>query len=373
MHGTRRIGSSRPIHPAVRGCAGALAIAAACTALAIAGAEILQTTAFVLVFPLGVLVATIAFGIGPAILTAATGIAVFDFVFVPPALAFAVPNLKDGLTLAVMVAVAGLASVLAEHLRREVQKARRQTEVEHLRNALLRTLSHDLRTPLTVLVGASAALCEEQLDPQQRHQFSHMVADEANRLNRLVRNVLELTRLESGSARLAPAAQAIDEVVGSALCRLERQVQGRLVRTHLAEGLPLAFFDPVLVEQVCINLIENAIRHAGPSSPIDIAMRGDADAILVTVADRGPGVPPGDEEKVFGKFYRGRGASAADGGMGLGLTICRAIIAAHDGQIWLENLAGGGAVVCFTLPISPAARALRAEPSERVLMEALRS
>jgi len=368
-----RRASSRSAQVMLRPYAGALAIAAACTCFSTVGAEVLQTTAFILVFPLGVLIATIAFGIGPAVLTAATGVLVFDFVFVPPALAFAVPDMKNALTLAVMIAVAGLASVLAEQLRRQLQRARRQTEVEQLRNALLSTLSHDLRTPLTVLIGASTALCEEQLDAQQRYQFSHMVAEEAQRLNRLVRTLLELTRLESGRAHFEPAAQAIDEVVGSALCRLERRIAGRCVRTHLAAGVPLAFFDPILLEQVVINLVENAVRHAGPASPIDIAMRPEEDSILVTVADGGPGVPPGDEEKVFDKFYRGARATGGDGGMGLGLTICRAILAAHDGRIWLENRPSGGAVVCFTLPVSPAARALQSDHSERALVEALRS
>jgi K+-sensing histidine kinase KdpD len=349
-----------------------LVIAAACAVLSILGARILHSTAFVLVFPLGVLVATVRFGIGPAIFTAVVGVLVFDFVFVPPALAFAVPGLKDGLTLAVMVIVAALASFLAEQLRRQVSTVRRQAEVEHVRNALLSALSHDLRAPLTVLVGASTALCEQQLDPGQRLEFTRMMAEEARRLNRLVGNLLELTRLELGNAHITDAAQAIDEVIGAALWRLERSLEGHAVTTHVSEGVPLAFFDPVLLEQVVINLVENAVRYAGSASPIEISARCDGDAILVEVADRGPGVPRGDEERVFEKFYRAPGATQGDGGIGLGLTICRAIVAAHDGKIWLENRRGGGVVVSFTLPISSAARALSL-PSERMMTEALRS
>jgi two-component system sensor histidine kinase KdpD len=168
-------------------------------------------------------------------------------------------------------------------------------------------------------------------------------------------------------------AQAIDEVIGSALCRLERQLEGRSVRTRVAEDVPLVFFDPVLLEQVVINLIENAIRHAGPASPIEISASLDGDAIVVQVADRGPGVPPGHEEKVFEKFYRAPGASPGDGGVGLGLTICRAIVAAHDGRIWFANRPDGGAIVCFTVPVCSAARALESPPSGRALEEALRS
>ena len=212
--------------------------------------------------------------------------------FVPPALAFAVPGPKDGLILVCMVAMATLVSYLVEQLRRQALGARRQTEVERVRNALLSALSHDLRTPLTVLVGASSALCEERLDELQRRQFSRMVADEARRLNRLVGNLLELTRLESGRVHVKQTAQAIDEVIGSALCRLERQLEGRAVRTLVEDDVPLAFFDPVLLELVVMNLVENAIHHAGPSSPLEITVHRDGNEIRVEVGDRGPGVPP---------------------------------------------------------------------------------
>ncbi len=176
-----------------------LGMVALCTIVSVVGARFLQTTAFVLVFPVGVLAAA-RFGVGPAAVAASAGVLLFDYMFVPPALAFAVPGPKDGLTLVVMVAVATLVCLLAEQLRRQAQSARRQTEIERARNALLSALSHDLRTPLTVLVGASSALCEEQLDSLQRREFSRMVAVESNRLNRLVGNLLDLTRLESGRA-----------------------------------------------------------------------------------------------------------------------------------------------------------------------------
>jgi K+-sensing histidine kinase KdpD len=339
----------------LRGYIAGLAAVALCGVVSVAGAPILQAAAFIMVFPLGVLVVTVRHGIGPAVFTAAGGVLLFDYIFVPPAWAFAFPGVKDGLTLVVMILVAAVASILAERLRRQAEKARRHAEVEGLRNALLSALSHDLRTPLTALVGASAALCEDRLEVGQRRAFSHMVAEEARRLNRLVTNLLELTRLESGGVRAKQVPQTIDEVIGSALCRLERQLEGRCVRTDVPEHIPMAAFDPVLIEQVIINLVENAMRHAGPSSPIEIASRFEVDRILVEVADHGPGVRSGDEEKVFDKLYRGPNAVRGDGGVGLGLTICRAIVTAHDGRIWLENRKGGGAVVRFTLPAHPVA------------------
>lgn len=312
-------------------------------------ATILQTTAFAVAFPVGVLVALIRFGVGPAVLAAAGGVLAFDFVFVPPAMAFAVPGRKDALTLIVMLGVAAVAAVLAEQLRREVRGARRQAEVEGLRNALLTCLSHDLRTPLATLVGAGNALHEDRLDPVERREFSRMIAQEATRLNRLVGNLLELTRLESGSLSAKPSPQAIDEVIGSALCRLELQLHGRPIRTDVPEATPLTSYDPVLMEQVFINVLENVIHHTPKASPIEIRVRSDDSQILIEVADGGPGVPAGDEERVFQRLYRADPNS--DGGVGLGLTICRAIMTAHEGRIWLENRSQGGAVVRLVLPI----------------------
>jgi K+-sensing histidine kinase KdpD len=320
--------------------------------VSVAGVSVLPTAAFGIVFPLGVLVVTARYGVGPAILTAVGGVLVFDYVFVPPFLAFAMPDLKNGVTLAVMVAVAAVASVLAEQLRRHAQRSDHQAEVERIRNALLSALSHDLRTPLTVLVGASSALCDAEPEQQQQRELAHMIAEEARRLNRLVANLLELTRLEAGGVRVKQVPQAIDEVIGAALRRADPLLQGWRVSTHVPEEVPFAAFDPVLIEQVLINLIENAVHHAANGFRLEIKARLHEDEIVVEVLDRGSGVPPGEEEKVFERLYRVRNDR---GGAGLGLTICRAIVTAHRGRIWLENRPDGGAIVRFTLPVDAGA------------------
>jgi two-component system sensor histidine kinase KdpD len=320
-----------------------------CTALAMAGAPLVQTAAFIAGLPLAVLLIATRFGLGPAVVTAVAGVLAFDYVFVPPAMAFAIPNLRDGLTIAIMVTVAVTASVLAEQLRGQVRRARHQAELEGLRNTLLSGLSHDLRSPLTALVGASNALYEGRLEEGQRTQFAKMLVDEANRLSRLVGNLLELTRLESGRVNLNTTPQAVEEVIGAALCRLDHRLHHRAIRTHVPEDIPFASFDPVLMEQVFINLLENVIRHTPEGTPVDISVSGGAEHILVEIADRGPGVRQGDEERVFERLYRSTGAG--DGGIGLGLAICRAIVSAHEGRISLENREGGGAVVRLSLPV----------------------
>ncbi len=348
-----------------RGYLVGMAVVLVCTALAVVDA--LRAAPFVTVFPLAVLAVTVRFGLGPAILTAVGGILVFDFVFVPPRLAFAIPDATDGWTLAVMLMVGALTGAFAEQLRRQVQDARRRAEIEGMRNALLCAVSHDLRTPLTAIVTASMALDEERLDPLERREFSHMVAVEASRLHRLVGNLLDLTRLESGRVTVKATPQAIDEVIGSVLVRLDRELNGRVVRTDVPSTIPLASFDPVLIGQVVTNLVENVIRHTPPGSPIELSTRSDGRFLLLEVADRGPGVRPGDEERVFDKLYRG--AAKGGGGTGLGLTICRAIMTVHDGRIWLENRSGGGAVVRLSLPISRSA-APRLQPLGAVVFQA---
>jgi two-component system sensor histidine kinase KdpD len=337
----------------LRGYVAGLVVVGIGLLVSVVGVSIVPTAAFGIVFPLGVLIVTARYGIGPAVLTAVGGVLVFDYVFVPPFLAFALPDLKNGVTLGVMVAVAAVASVLAEQLRRHAERSDHQAKVERIRNALLSALSHDLRTPLTVLVGASSALCDHELEPRQQHELAQMIAEEARRLNRLVANLLELTRLEAGGVRVKQVPQAIDDVIGSALRRADPLLRGWQVSTHVPEEIPFAAFDPVLIEQVLINLIENAVSHAANGLGLEIAARRSGSEIVVEVLDRGSGVPRGEEEKVFEKLYRAR---KDRGGAGLGLTICRAIVTAHGGRIWLENRpGGGGAIVRFTLPVDASA------------------
>jgi K+-sensing histidine kinase KdpD len=326
-----------------------LVVVAMCTFIAVAGQTILHGAAFALLFPVAIVVITVKFGMGPAVFAAVAGLGVFDFVFLPPAMAFAVPNLKDGTTLIVMLAVAASISVVVGRLRNQALLAERQAGIESLRNTLLSALSHDLRTPLAALVSASAALNEDSVGAPLRPQLTKMVASEAARLNRIAGALFDLTRLQGKAVTADHALQSIDELIGAALTRLEPLLKGIQVRAEVPEETPLLACDPILIEQVLINLLENAIRHAG-SSPIQVVAWAKRGEMLVEIADRGPGVPPGDEERVFEKHYRA-GSSGEQDGLGLGLTICCAIVTAHGGRIWLQNREGGGAKVSLALPL----------------------
>ena len=218
-------------------------------------------------------------------------------------------------------------------LAEEAQQAQVQIATERLRNSLLSAVSHDLRTPLTAIAGAASGLLEEHapLDASTRHELCQTIAEEAHRLNRLVNNLLEMTRLESGAIQVHKEWQPLEEVVGAALTRLEAQLHERPLTTHLPADLLLVPLDSVLIEQVLINLLDNAVKYTPPGSPIALTAWATEDAVTVEVADRGPGLPPGEEQRIFDKFYRVPRA-AMPSGTGLGLTICRGMVEAHGGQ-----------------------------------------
>ena len=234
-------------------------------------------------------------------------------------------------------------------LARAAQWAQLQMETEQMRSSLLSSVSHDLRTPLAVMTGAASTLLEEAVDVPTRRELTESILQEAQRLNRLVRNLLDMTRLEAGAVRVNKEWQPLEEVVGSALNRVEEALAGRSVVTELSPELPLVPLDAVLIEQVLVNLLENAIKYTPPGSPLEIRAWPRPGGVEVSVADHGPGVPPGEERRIFDKFYRGGGARG--GGVGLGLAICRAIVMAHGGRLSVENREQGGAEFRFQLPI----------------------
>jgi len=234
-------------------------------------------------------------------------------------------------------------------LAEEAERARLAAEAERLRNTLLSSVSHDLRTPLATITGAASTLLQsDSLTDGAQRDLKQAIYEESERLNRLVTNLLDMTRLESGSLRLSRDWHSMEELVGTALSRLERGLGGRRVTVSVPADLPLVPVDGVLVEQVLVNLIDNAVKYTPAGSPLAIGARAEGAAIQVEVVDAGPGLPPGAEERVFEKFYR---AGASHQGFGLGLPICKAIVTAHGGRIWAENRAAGGAAFHFTLPL----------------------
>jgi two-component system sensor histidine kinase KdpD len=249
-------------------------------------------------------------------------------------------------------------------LAEEAQRAQLTIETERMRNAVLSAVSHDLRTPLATIVGATSSLLEQKegLDPGASRGLIQAAYDEAIRLDRLVNNLLSMTRLEAGAVKVDKEWLPLEEVVGAALVRLEDRLGRRVVNTHLPSDSPMVLLDGVLIEQVLVNLLDNAIKYTPPGTPIDLSAEITKERLSVEVADRGPGIPPGDHERIFDKFYRV--AATGSHGVGLGLSICRGIVEAHGGRMWAENRPGGGAVFHFILPMSGGAPRPDAEPAE---------
>ncbi len=233
----------------------------------------------------------------------------------------------------------------------EAQQALLKAETETLRNTLLSSVSHDLRTPLAAITGAASTLLQKDVtfETSERQELLMTIYEEAEHLNQIIRNVLDMTRLEAGAIKVKKEWQPVEEIVVAALNRLSERLRDRPVKTSLPDDLPMISFDPLLIEQVLMNLLDNSIKYTPPETPIDLSASSHGEEIVFEIADRGPGIPPGEEEKIFEKFVRG---SATGGGIGLGLTICRAIIEAHGGRIWAENREGGGAVFRFSIPIA---------------------
>jgi len=235
----------------------------------------------------------------------------------------------------------------------EANEARMQAEAERLQSSLLASVSHDLRTPLATITGAASSLLEsgDALACDKRLELASVIHHEADRLGRLVTNLLQMTRLESGALHPNRDWQSVEELVGAALGRMETALRDHPVSVAIPSDLPLIRVDALLMEQVLLNLLDNTVKHTPPGSAIEIAASKRGHEVVLTVADIGPGLPPGTEDKVFEKFFRGR-VSGSDLGAGLGLAIVEGFVAANGGRVSAANRPDGGAVFEVRLPLN---------------------
>jgi two-component system sensor histidine kinase KdpD len=240
-----------------------------------------------------------------------------------------------------------------DQLTIDAANARIQAEAEQVRSSLLSSVSHDLKTPLAAIAGASSSLLESAtLSEETRRQLLETVAEEADRLNRLLENLLQISKLEVGAAPPNRQWHVLEELVGTALHRTERQLAHHKVAVHLPPQLPLLFVDGLLLEQVFVNLLENAARFTPEGSEVAIRAAIDGTSLRLAISDEGPGIPPGMEESIFEKFFRASPNADGGRGSGLGLAICRAIILAHAGTITAFNRPQGGAEFVIRLPLA---------------------
>ena len=318
-------------------------------------------------------------GRGAALLTAAAAAAALNLAFIAPRWTFKINSVDDVVAFLVFVAVALVVGTLvASEAERRRAAERRTVEVETLyrryeevvaererlmeeshqlallsradeqRKALLRSVSHDLRTPLGSIRALTSDLrAGTAYDEETRNELLEVVNDEAERLDRLVANLLSLSRIEAGA--LAPDRQAVslDELIGVVLRRLGRLFEDVVVKDVLPEGLPFVDVDYSQIDQVITNLLENAARHSPAGGTIEVGARDLGDHVELWVRDEGPGVDMNQRGELFEPFRRGSGSESS----GIGLAICRAVVDAHGGQIDVTNNEGGGATFHFTLPV----------------------
>src|SRR5262245_22638235 len=338
-----------------------------CSVIAVALRSHLALTNLAIVYMLGVVAISVRCSRCPALLNAFLTVAAFYYFCVPPFDSFRVEDYSYVITLIGMLTVAVVTSTLTVKIRnqaaeaqereeqtKELYRLRHKAEIEiqneRTRSALLSAVSHDIKTPLASIYGAATSLLEEEgrLEPAARRELVESIADEAERLNRVVTNLLEMTRLEAG-LEVVRDWYPLEEIIGSALTRLEKALRGRPITTDVSPDLPLVFVDGVLLEQVFVNLLENVAKYTPEHAQVRVVAHANGDKVMVAVEDHGPGFAPGDEARVFDKFFRGRVGGIR--GVGLGLAICKAIIERHQGAITASNSPTGGAIVTFELPV----------------------
>jgi two-component system sensor histidine kinase KdpD len=249
----------------------------------------------------------------------------------------------------------GLAQERAR-LRQEATEAEILRRTDELRSALLNAVSHDLRTPLATIMASAGSLRQQDVawTEEERQSFAQAIEEEADHLNHLVGNLLDLSRIEGGSLKPQMSWQELDLLIGDTVDRLKPVTRHHRLRVEVPRDLPPMWFDPVEIGEVLYNLTENATKYAPPETEIDLTVNRNAREVSVAVEDRGPGIPATALPYLFDPFYRVIDGKPRPQGLGLGLAIVKGLVEAHGGRVWAENRAGGGARLTFTLPVSAA-------------------
>ena len=335
------------------GYAWAIAATAGCTVAGMLMAPHFNLVNIAMIYLLAVVAVALRSSRGAAVLTSLLCVAAFDYFFVPPQGTFTVDDVQYLVTFAIMLGVGLVISGLAGNVRQQASEQAGlavAAETERIRSALLGSISHDLRTPLAVMSGASSSLAErgEQMSAQERQALARSVFDQSRGMAEHVSKILQMTRLEHGALEIRGEWSSMDEIVGSTLSRLRERLAGHRLVVEIAPGLPLVRVDAALVEQALANLLENAAKHTPAGTVVRLRVECTPAEMTVSVEDHGGGLAPADTERVFAKFQHGAGEGGA---LGLGLAICRAIVRLHHGRAWAERIVGGGIAFRFTLPV----------------------
>jgi K+-sensing histidine kinase KdpD len=330
-----------------------LAVALTLAAVGLLRATTTDLPTAILLYLVPIILAASRWGRGPAVAAVLMSVLGHDLLFVEPTGTLTIARPEEALGLVLLLFTALVTAQLADTARQgaaaahDAAVARRSDE---LKTALLRAVSHDLRTPLGTIKASGSGLrqADAAYTSEDRAELLAAIEEEADRLDRLVGNLLDASRLEGGALKPHKRPQDLGELVAATVDRLYRALAGREVRVEMPEDLPWVPCDYAQIDQVVTNLLENAALHTPPGTGVLIRALADKDVVRAEVVDEGPGVAVADRERVFQPFERG---PTLNRGSGLGLAIARGLVEAHGGRLWVEDAPGGGARFVFTLPV----------------------
>lgn len=318
---------------------------------------------YVMVFITGVLYVSIRSSRRTALFCSLLSVLCYDFFFVQPYYSLIPSDRQYFVVVIFMFVVALVVNELAYLARLYANRAnllQQEAETERIKNTLLRSVSHDLKSPLTSIMGAATLLSEEMETPLSdslKKELAESIAFESSRLNRIVSNLLDMTRLESGGIKLHRDWYHLEELLASAISAIETRYGAQEIDVDLPSDIPLIEVDPILTEQLLTNILDNCVKYA-PAERYEIDARVERDSLVVRVHNGGKVLEDEDLTRVFEKFHRG---DTTKPGAGLGLSICQSIVQLHGGSIWFESGITDGATLAFTLPLPQESPALLPE------------
>lgn len=337
----------------------------AATAVALGLQHVLPIGNLSLVFLTSVLWVAARTGMRPALFTAVLSFLAYNFLFTEPRFTLHMTDSDELLTVMFFLIIAVIGGNLAGRQRDQVRMLRAANdqadalrvaeETERLRSALLSSISHDLRTPLSSMIGSASTLksMSNRLSEEDRESLLNSVLDEGERLDRYIRNLLDMTKLGHGTLKIERDWIALTDILSSALRRTRNLMSRIRVERNVAEDLPLLFVHPALIEQALVNVLENAAKFAPDGSVLSINAQRLGDELVIAISDEGPGIPEDQRSQVFDRFFTGGEGDRAPHGSGLGLAICHGMVAAHGGRIQaLPGPGNRGATIEMALPLT---------------------
>lgn len=340
----------------------AMLLAVAATVAAWVLQEALPASNLALIYMAAVIITSAYTSTGPALLSAVSCFLAFNFFFTEPRGTLLISAREEALTAVFLLMIALLVGPLAARRTRlltDLAQERMEKERELLRSSLLSSVSHDFRTPLTAMIGATTTLMEmgDTLTKEQKRELLESVLSEAERLNNYTQNLLDMTRLGRGELRLERSWVSIEEIINVVLKRIRPLAESHRLEVNMAPSLPLLRVHPALIEQAIFNVLHNALKFSPPGTAVRLSCRESGTAagraLVLEISDEGPGIEEAERENVFRMFHTAEKGDRRVAGSGLGLAICKGMIGAHGGSVEIADAGTGqGCLVRITIPVA---------------------